>query len=68
MGPKVGTNLTPFSYLSLKAEGIDGKFEPGKLPDAELEQLWEIAARKDKIELCRTIEEELMKRRTKTKI
>ena len=68
MGPKVGPKLTPFTNLTLKGKGDLSKFNPGKLPNSELTQLWKIAARKDMKGLCETIEKELMKRGNETKI
>lgn len=68
MGPKVGPKLTPFTNLTLKAKGDLSKFDPGKLPNSELTQLWTIAAKKNMEELCKKIEEELMQRGNETKI
>jgi hypothetical protein len=70
MGPKVEPKLTPFTNLTLKAKDNLSKFEfnPGKLPNSELKQLWKVAARKDLEELCEEIEKELMKRGNETKI
>lgn len=68
MGPESDTRFSPFANLRIKGNGLRSKFDPGKLPNSELTQLWKIAARKDLEELCETIEEELMKRGNETKI